>query len=156
MKPVYITKDEYQKLEKELHQLRYVERPKIVQSIAKEKVRFDVKENAEFSAAKESQVLLEGKIQRLEYIQARTRIIDTMESKSSKANVGSKVTLVNLNTGVKPIYILVSKLELNIYDLEAISIESQLGKLIIGKSVGDLIMIDKPAGKFKYKILKIM
>ena len=156
MNPVYLTKEECQKLEKELHHLKFVERPKIVQAIATAREHGDLKENAEYSAAKEKQVLLELKIQRLEYIQARTRIIDPNDMESSKAHVGSKVALLNLNTKETMKCVLVSTADLDFYDIDVISLGSPVGKLILGKSVGDMIELDTPSGKLTYKILELM
>ncbi len=156
MNPVYLTKEEYKKLEKEIHHLKFVERPKVVQAIATARDHGDLKENAEYTAAKEKQVLLELKIQRLEYIQARTRIVDPKEMDSSKVHVGSKVTLFNINTEQAMKYILVSTADLDFYDMDVISLGSPVGKLILGKSVGDQIEFDTPTGKLKYKILEVM
>jgi len=156
MEPVYLSKEEYQKLEKELHQLKFVKRPKVIKSIATAREHGDLKENAEYTAAKENQLFLEQKIQRLEYMRARARIIDPKEMDCSKAHVGSKVTLLNLNTEQTMKCILVSTADLDFYDMDVISLGSPVGKLIIGKSVGDMIELDTPSGKLTYKILELM
>lgn len=156
MNPVYLTKEECEKLEKDINHLKFVERPKIVQAIATAREHGDLKENAEYSAAKEKQVLLELKIQRLEYIQARTRIIDPNDMESSKAHVGSKLVLLNLNTKETMKCVLVSTADLDFYDIDVISLGSPVGKLILGKSVGDMIELDIPSGKLTYKILELM
>lgn len=155
MNPIYLTKNESEKLEKELHHLKYVERPKVIQSIADAREQGDLSENAEYSAAKEKQVLLERKIQQLEFMQARIRIIEPKEGVSSTIRVGSKVTLLNLNKGITMTGLVASTAELNFYDMEVISLESAVGKNIIGKSVGDVIEIDIPTGKLKYEILEV-
>ncbi|HEX9975235.1 MAG TPA: transcription elongation factor GreA [bacterium] len=155
MNPIYLTKNESEKLEKELHHLKYVERPKVIQSIADAREQGDLSENAEYSAAKEKQVLLERKIQQLEFMQARIRIIEPKEGVSSTIRVGSKVTLLNLNKGITMTGLVASTAELNFYDMEVISLESAVGKNIIGKSVGDVIEIDIQTGKLKYEILEV-
>ena len=156
MEAVYLTKEEYQKLEKDIHQLKYVERAKVVQSIATAREHGDLKENAEYTAAKEKQVMLEQKIQRLELIQARTRIIDHKEMDASKVHVGSKVTLLNLTTKETMKCMLVSTADLDIYDMDVISLGSPVGKAILGKSVGDVIELENPAGKLVFKILEVI
>lgn len=157
MNPIYLTKKESEKLEEELHQLKYVERPKVIQSIADAREQGDLAENAEYIAAKEKQVLLERKIQQLEFMQARIRIVEPKEEgqAATAIRVGSKVTLLNLNRGKKMTGIVASTAELNFYDMDVISLESAVGKNILGKAVGDTIEIDGPAGKLKFEILAI-
>lgn len=155
MNPIYLTKIESEKLEKELHQLKYIERPKVIQSISDAREQGDLRENAEYTAAKEKQVLLERKIQQLEFMQARIRIIEPMEGVSTKVKVGSKVTLRNLSKGNTMTGLIASTAELNFYDMDVISLESAVGKGILGKSAGDTIEIDSPKGKLKYEILEI-
>lgn len=155
MNPIYLTKKESEKLEKELHQLKYIERPKVIQSISDAREQGDLRENAEYTAAKEKQVLLERKIQQLEFMQARIRIFEPDEGASSKVKVGSKVTLRNLDKGNTMTGMIASTAELNLYDMDVISLESPVGKSIIGKSTGETIEIDSPRGKLKYEILEI-
>ena len=155
MEAVYFTKEEFQKIKKELHRLKFVERPKIIQAIATARDHGDLKENAEYAAAKESQVLLEQKIVRLEIMQARTRIVDTKNMEDNKAHVGSKVTLINLKTKETMKCLLASAADLNIYDMDVISLGSPVGKAIIGKSVGDVIELENAAGKLQFKLLEI-
>ena len=155
MEAAYFTKEEFEKLRKEIHQLKYVERPKIVQAIATAREHGDLRENAEYTAAKESQALLEQKIARLELLQARTRIVDTSNMEATKAHVGSKVTLRNLNTEETMKCILASAADLDIYDMDVISLGSPVGKAILGKSVGEIIELENEAGKLQFKILEI-
>lgn len=155
MNPIYLTKQESEKLEKELHHLKYIERPKVIQSIADAREQGDLAENAEYTAAKEKQVFLERKIQQLEFIQARIRIIEPDAGTSSKIRVGSKVTLLNINKGTTMKGLVASTAELNFYDMDVISLESAVGKKILGKSAGDVFEIDAPSGQLKYKILEV-
>ena len=156
MEAVYFTKEEFEKFKKELHQLKYVERPKIVQAITTAMEHGDLRENAEYTAAKEAQVLLEQKIARLELMQARTRIVDTKNMEDTKAHVGSKVTLLNLKTEETMKCVLASAADLDIYDMDVISLGSPVGKAILGKSVGDVIELENAAGKLQFKILEIL
>ena len=155
MNPIYLTFEESEKLKQDLHHLKYVERPKIVKSIAAAREQGDLRENAEYTAAKENQVLLENKIQRLEFTLARVRIIDPNEMESNKAHVGSKVTLLNLDTGKTMAGILASTADVDLYDMDVISLESPVGKLLIGKSVDDVIEVDIPSGKLRFKIIEL-
>lgn len=152
MEVVYLTKEEHQRLKDDIHHLKFVERPNVVQAIATAREHGDLKENAEYSAAKEKQVLLEQKIQRMEFMLAKTRIIDRKEMDSSKAHVGSKVTLLNMNTDTTMKCILASTADLDIYELDVISLGSPVGKAILGKTVGDVIEIENNAGNVKFKI----
>lgn len=156
MEVVYLTKEEYQQLEKDIHQLKYVERPKVVQSIATAREHGDLKENAEYSAAKEKQAMLEQKILRLEVIKAKTRIIDRKKMDSTKAHVGSKITLLNMNTDSTMKGILASTADLDFYDMDVISLGSPVGKAILGKSEGDIIEVENNVGNLKFKILEIL
>lgn len=155
MNPVYLTTEESDKLKKELHHLKFVERPKIVKTIAAAREQGDLRENAEYAAAKENQVLLENKIQRLEYLLSRVRIIDPKEMESNKAHVGSKVSLLNLNTNKTIKGILASAADVNLYDMDVISLDSPVGKLILGKSIGDIIEVENQSGKLRFKILEL-
>ena len=156
MNPVYLTQEECDKLKQDLHHLKYVERPKMVKSIATARELGDLRENAEYTAAKENQVLLENKIQRLEFTLARVRIIDPEKMESSRVHVGSKVKLLNLNTNKTMTGIVASTADIDLYDMDVISLESPVGKLLIGKAVGDIIEVDIPSGKLRYKILDLM
>ena len=156
MEAVYFfVKEEFEKLKQELHQLKYVERPKIVQAISAAMDHGDLRENAEYTAAKEAQVLLEQKIARLEMMQARTRIVDTKKMENTKVHVGSKVTLLNLKTEETMKCVLAAAADLDIYDMDVISLGSPVGKAILGKSVGDVIELENAAGKLQLKVLEV-
>lgn len=156
MDPVYLTEAECQKLETELHRMKTVDRPKIIQSIAAAREHGDLKENAEYHAAKEKQVLIENKILRLEEMRARVRIIDSNVVSSSNVHIGNRVTLKNLDTEDTMTCMLAASAELNVYDnIDIISLESPVGKAIVGKATGEIVEIDIPTGKLRFEILEI-
>lgn len=150
----YYTPEGLKKLKKELEELEYVERPKISQQIAEARDKGDLSENAEYDAAKEAQGLLELKISKLKELISNARIVDESQMDTSKALILSTVTLKNKNNGVKMKYTLVSE---NEADLKTgrISVNSPIGKGLLGKSVGDSAKIQVPAGEIEFEILEI-
>ncbi len=153
MDALYMSEEEYQKLEKELHQLKRVEMPKIIEAISTARDHGDLRENAEYHAAKEKQVLIQNKINRLEEMQARVRLIDPDKLKESAIHVGSTVTLENVKTGSTMTCVVGSTAEFNLYDdMDVISMESPVGKAIIGKSAGDEVVIDE---NLAFKIVEV-
>jgi len=111
-------------------------------------------ENAEYDAAKEAQGLLELRISQLETLLANARIIDETSLDTSKAYILSTVKLKNLKTNQDVSYTLVSPKEANLKDGK-ISVDSPIGKAVLGKSPGDIVTVEAPAGKIELKILKI-
>jgi transcription elongation factor GreA len=150
----YYTEEGLKKLRKELSQLKDVERPKASQAIAEARDKGDLSENAEYDAAKEAQGMLEMKIAKLEEILAGARIIDESQLDTSKALVLSKVKIKNQTNGMEMIYKLVADGEA---DLTAgkISVNSPIGKGLLGKSVGDIAEIQVPNGVMKFDIIEI-
>ena len=150
----YYTKEGLEKLNQELHQLKSIERPKISAQIAEARDKGDLSENAEYDAAKEAQGLLELKITKLENIIANARIVDESQLDTSKALILSKVKIKNVANGVLMEYTLVSEKEA---DLKAkkISVNSPIGKGLLGKSVGEVADIQVPNGVMKFDILEI-
>ena len=155
MDAIYLTQEEYEKLEAELHQLKRVEMPNVIQAISTARDHGDLRENAEYHAAKEKQVLIQNKINRLEDMQSRVRIIDPDKIDTSVIHVGSKVTLENMDTGSKMTCVLGSTAEFDLYEMDVISMESPVGKAIVGKSQGDTVEVDIPAGKLKFKVVEV-
>lgn len=147
----YVTKETLEAMKAELQRMKTVERPAASRAIADAKEKGDLKENAEYDAAKESQGLLEAKIAQLEGIIANTRIIDESSIDTSKVSILTKVTMTNLNTKKQVTYQVVSE---NEADLKAgkISITSPIGKGLLGKQVGDIADVQAPAGNLKFKI----
>lgn len=150
----YYTEEGLQKLKEELHHMESVERPKISQQIAEARDKGDLSENAEYDAAKEAQGLLETKIAQLKNIVANARIIDESQLDDSKVLILSKVKIKNVSNGMELTYTLVAE---NEADLKAkkISIESPIGRGLLGKEVGDIADIEVPNGIMKFEIIDI-
>jgi transcription elongation factor GreA len=150
----YYTEEGLQKLKDELNHLKTVERPSISQQIAEARDKGDLSENAEYDAAKEAQGLCEAKIAQLETIVANARIIDESQLDDSKVLILSKVKIKNVANGIQLEYTLVAE---NEADLKAgkISIDSPIGKGLLGKEVGDIADIEVPNGIMKFEILEI-
>lgn len=150
----YYTEEGLQRLKDELHQLKTVERPKISQQIAEARDKGDLSENAEYDAAKEAQGLLEAKISKMEELVANARIIDETQIDTSKAYILSKVRLKNLNNNAEVEYTLVAENEANLAQ-KKISIDSPIGKGILGKAKGEIAEVQVPAGVIKFEVLDI-
>jgi transcription elongation factor GreA len=150
----YVTKDTLEQMRAELQQLRSVERPAASRAIAEAREKGDLKENAEYDAAKEAQGLLEAKIARLEGQIATARIVDENRVDTSKVSILTKVRLMNLNTKKEVTYKIVSEKEA---DLKAgkISVSSPIGKGLLGKQIGDIAEVVVPAGVLKFKVEEI-
>jgi transcription elongation factor GreA len=150
----YLTEEGMKKLKEELRHLKTVERPNISKQIAEARDKGDLSENAEYDAAKEAQGLLEFRIAKLESVIANSRIIDESQLDASKALILSTVKIKNLATKKEITYTLVAEKEA---DLKAgkISVDSPIGKGLLGKSVGDIAEINVPAGIIKFEILEI-
>lgn len=150
----FYTREGLQKLKDELHYLKTKGRAEIARQIQEAREKGDLSENAEYDAAKDAQGLMELKIQKLEHAIATARILDESEVDISKVYIMSSVRLQNLKTKQEVTYTLVSP---NESDLKSgkISVESPIGKGLLGKSVGDEAEIDVPAGKLSLKILEI-
>lgn len=150
----YYTEEGLKKLKDELHQLKIVERPKISQQIAEARDKGDLSENAEYDAAKEAQGLLEAKIAKMEDIVANARIIDESQMDTSKVLILSKVKIKNTTNGVQMTYMLVAENEANLKEGK-ISIDSPIGKGLLGKKVGDTADVNVPSGVVKFEIVEI-
>ena len=151
--PITITGLE--KLKKELQELKNVQRPKIVSAIAEARSHGDLKENAEYHAAKEQQSLLESRVLEINDTIARANVIDvTKIENEGKVIFGSSVYLKNLETSQKLNYKIVGKDEADIKN-NLIYFKSPVGKGLIGKNVGDMVTINTPSGEKNYEILKV-
>lgn len=150
----YLTKEGYDKLVQELHELKTKERAKIAAAIAEAREKGDLSENAEYDAAKEAQGLLELKISKLEEMLLNSRILSEDEIDTSKVYILCTVKLKNLNKGDIVSYTLVSQKEANLKEGK-ISVESPIGSGLLGKKVGDIVEIKVPAGLLKFEILEI-
>jgi transcription elongation factor GreA len=150
----YYTAEGLKKLKDELHQLTSVERPKVSQQIAEARDKGDLSENAEYDAAKEAQGLLEAKIAKMQDIVANARIIDESQMDNSKVLILSKVKIKNTNNGAQMSYTLVAENEANLKEGK-ISVDSPIGKGLLGKKVGDLADVQLPNGTMKFEIIDI-
>ena len=150
----YYTAEGLKKLRDELNQLKDVERPKASQDIAEARDKGDLSENAEYDAAKEAQGLLELKIAKLEETYAGARLIDESQLDTSKALVLSRVKIKNLNNGMEMTYTLVAESEADLKSGK-ISVNSPIGKGLLGKSVGEIAEVQVPNGALKFEILSI-
>jgi len=150
----YYTPEGLQKLKDDLRNLKSVERPKISQQIAEARDKGDLSENAEYDAAKEAQGHLEAKISKLDEVLANARIMDESMVDNSKVFILSKVKLKNVNSGAEMEYTIVAENEADLAS-KKISVESPIGKGLLGKAVGDIAEVQVPAGIVKFEVLHI-
>lgn len=150
----YFTAEGLKKLKDELHQLKTHERAYISRQIAEARDKGDLSENAEYDAAKEAQGLLELKISKMEEIMSSARLIDESTLDSSKALILSKVKIKNTANGAIMTYTLVAE---NEADLKAnkISVDSPIGKGLLGKKAGEIANIKVPSGTIKFEVVEI-
>ena len=147
----YVTKDTLEQMKAELHQLRGIERPAASKAIAEAREKGDLKENAEYDAAKEAQGMLEAKIAALEGQIATARIVDESSIDTSKVTILTKVKVTNLNTKKQVTYQIVSEKEADL-KLGKISVTSPIGKGLLGKVVGEIAEVTAPSGVIKFKV----
>ena len=150
-----ITKEGLQKLKEELDNLKNIERPKIVAAIAEARSHGDLKENAEYHAAKEQQAKLEGRGLYINDSIARANVIDvTKLENSGKVIFGSTIKVKDLNTNKEIKYKLVGKDEADI-NRNLIYFKSPIGKALIGKNCDELVTVETPSGERNFEILKV-
>ena len=154
MKKNYLSREGYEKLDNELRDLKMRGRKEIAEEIAEARAKGDLSENAEYDAAKEAQGHLEKRIAELENTLATSTILDEKDIDTSKAYLLSTVTIHNKNVDKEVKYILVSKDEAD-FKKGKISVDSPIGKAILGREVGDVFTVDVPAGKLELEIKKI-
>jgi transcription elongation factor GreA len=150
----YYTAEGLQKLKNELYNMKTVQRPSISEQIAEARDKGDLSENAEYDAAKEAQGLLEMKISKFENIIANARLIDETHIDNSKVFILSNVKIKNIANGMEMNYILVAENEADI-KLKKISVDSPIGKGLLGKKVGDTADVQTPGGILRFEILNI-
>lgn len=151
---LYVTKETLEQMKEELLRMRTVDRPAAARAIAEAREKGDLKENAEYDAAKEAQGILEAKLKKLESDIASVRILDTENVDTSKVSILTKVTITNLANKKKITYTIVSEKEADL-KLGKISITSPIGQGLLGKVVGDVAEVQVPAGTLKFKIENI-
>lgn len=150
----YYSQEGLEKLKKELHEMETIQRPAISDQIAEARDKGDLSENAEYDAAKEAQGLLEMKIAKLKEVISNARVIDDSEIDASKVFILSTVKIKNKSNNMEMVYTLVAE---NEADLKAkkISVDSPIGKGLLGKSVGEIADISTPNGVIQFEIVEI-
>ena len=149
-----MTEEGLQKLKEELEHLRTVERPMISRQIADARDKGDLSENAEYAAAKEAQGMLEMKINKLEDIVARSRIIDESKIDNSTVSILNKVTIRNKSSNSVMEYQLVPESEAN-FKQGKIAVNSPIAQGLLGKKKGDVVQIKVPSGVISFEIIEI-
>jgi transcription elongation factor GreA len=147
----YMTKESLEQMKADLQRMKTVDRPAAARAIAEAREKGDLRENAEYDAAKEAQGMLEAKIAAMEGQLAQARILDEASVDTSKVSILTKVKLTNLSTKKQVTYQIVSETEA---DLKAgkISVTSPIGKGLLGKTVGEVAEVSVPAGVMKFKV----
>ncbi|MFM7223107.1 MAG: transcription elongation factor GreA [Bacteroidota bacterium] len=151
MSILYVTKETLDQMKAELQHMKAVERPAASKAIAEAREKGDLKENAEYDAAKEAQGILEAKISRMETELANARIVDAATIDTSKVSILTKVTITNRATQKSVTYQIVSEKEADLKQ-QKISVTSPIGKGLLGKKVGDEAEIQAPNGKLIFTI----
>ncbi len=149
-----ITAAGYARLEAELKQRKSVERPEVIAAIAEARAHGDLKENAEYHAAKEKQSFIEGRIKELEAVISRANVIDVKSLKSDTIKFGATVKLVDEDNDEKSTYQIVGEHEADI-NMRLLSITAPIARALIGKKKGDSIEVKTPKGEKNYEILDI-
>lgn len=154
MEQVPVTKIGFARLSEELHDLKSVQRPEVIESIAIAREHGDLKENAEYHAAREQQSFIEGRIRELESVVGRAQVIDPKELNGDTVKFSATVTIVDEETDDEETYQIVGDYE---SDMEngKLSISAPVARALIGKSEGDSAVVKTPKGKRDYEILKI-
>ena len=151
---IYVTKETLEQLKAELQRMKTVDRPAASKAIAEAREKGDLKENAEYDAAKEAQGLLEARLKKMESDLANVRIVDTTTIDTGKVSILTKVALTNLGTKKQVSYQIVSEKEADL-KLGKISVTSPIGKSLLGKVVGDVVEVQVPAGVLKLRVESI-
>jgi len=149
-----ITKKGYEALQAELERLKKVERPKNIKEIEEARGHGDLSENAEYHAAKERQSHIQGRIRDVEHKLAEAQIIDTSKLSTEKVVFGATVTVKDAQNGKEQRYTLVGQDEGDLKNGK-ISVQSPVGRALIGKRVGDMCEVQTPAKKVEYEVLNI-
>lgn len=149
-----ITPDGLAKLEGELRQLKNEERPDVIRAIAEAREHGDLSENAEYHAARERQGFIEGRIEELEDMISRAQVIDTTTLSGDTIRFGATVVLADEDTDEETTYQLVGQVEADL-KVGRISVQSPIGKALIGRKVGDSVEVVSPGGRRSYEVLEV-
>ncbi len=150
----YYTEEGLQKLKDELHHLETVERRNATNAVAEARDKGDLSENAEYDAAREAQALLELKISKLKEVIANARIVDETKIDLSKASILTTVKIKNIKNNATMKYTLVAESEADLKSGK-ISVDSPIGKALLGKKVSDKVDVQVPAGLMTFEIIEI-
>jgi transcription elongation factor GreA len=147
----YVTQETFNKMQEEVQHMRTVDRPAASRAIAEAREKGDLKENAEYDAAKEAQGMLEAKIKHLESVIANSRIVDTNNIDTSRVSILTRVKITNVSTKKTFEYTIVGEKEA---DLKAgkISASSPIGSGLLGKKIGEIAEIKAPNGVMQFQI----
>ncbi len=151
---VLLTKEGYEKIVAEYDELVSIRRAEVAARIKEAREFGDISENAEYDAAKNEQAELEERINKLENMMRKAKIIEEGKTNRGRVNIGSKVTVKDLKTKKTETFIIVGSTEADPFEGK-ISNESKVGEALIGSKIGDKVEIDVPAGKIKYEIVSI-
>lgn len=155
MSAIPLTAQGAERLKAEIHRLKTVERPDVINAIAEARAQGDLSENAEYDAARERQAFVEGRIRELEGTISNAQIIDpTSLSVGDKVVFGATVTIEDLDSGNQVTYQIVGDVEADIRE-NRISVSSPVARALIGKSTGDVVEVQAPGGMREYEILTI-
>lgn len=141
-------------LEKELKDLKTVQRPNVIEAIAEARAHGDLSENAEYHAAREQQSFIEGRIQELEAVTSKAQVIDPSSFSGKTVKFGATVEVVDEETDVEEIFIIVGEYEADT-EKRKISMTAPIARALIGKSEGDSVEVKTPKGTKDYEILKV-
>ncbi|MBU0726421.1 MAG: transcription elongation factor GreA [Alphaproteobacteria bacterium] len=154
MEKIPMTAEGYERLVVELKTLKTVERPAVIRAIAEAREHGDLSENAEYTAARERQSFIEGRVLELEDKISRAEIIDLSKLSNDKVTFGVTVTLADEDTDEESTYTLVGVEESDVA-LGRLSIQAPLARAVIGKAVGDSVEVNTPRGTKAYEVVKI-
>lgn len=154
MDPIYMTEEGYNNLLNEIRKLEEIDRPEVIREISEAREKGDLSENAEYSAAKEKQSVLEDKIGHLRMQLANVKILDTSKMDASKVQILSKVTILDMKRNKEKTYTIVSDNESNQREGK-IAVSTPIAKALLGKKVNDEVDIEVPAGTLRFKVLDI-
>jgi len=148
---MYVSKEAFDRMKEEMHRMKTVDRPAASRAIAEAREKGDLKENAEYDAAKEHQGMLEAKMAQLEGQLAIARVVDASTIDTSKVSILTKVTITNVATKKTVTYQIVGETEADL-KLGKISVGSPIGKGLLGKVKGEVAEVKAPTGLIKFKI----
>ncbi|MET0244550.1 MAG: transcription elongation factor GreA [Flavitalea sp.] len=154
MSVLYVSKETLDQMKDDLTRMRTVDRPAAAAAIAEAREKGDLKENAEYDAAKEAQGLLEAKIKKMEADYASARVLESDNVDTSKVSIMTKVKITNVKTKKQMTYQIVSEMEADLKQAK-ISITSPIGQGLLGREAGETVEVEIPAGKVKFKIEEI-